>query len=245
VREISSVSVVIPAYNEEENIRTLLVETVAALKSINVGFEIILVDDGSEDNTFSIMKEFAHETEKIVGIRHMRRRGKSMALQSGFARAKGEAVVTMDADLQYDPWEISRLLNLLDKGYDVVNGYRDFSKYVLGKTILSRFYNELSRRLLGSREVHDLNCGLKAFRKEVIKQLLAKFVWRRGVHRYLINFCTALGYKVTEVRVSLKPRSYGRSKYGLKRILEGVSVLFILFIKIRLLNFKHQVLFRT
>lgn len=241
MRKISSISVVIPAYNEEENIRALLVKTVEALKSINIDFEIILVDDGSEDKTFSIVKQFAGENDKIIGIRHMRRKGKSMALRSGFTRAKGEAVVTMDADLQYDPWEISRLLNLLDKGYDVVNGYRDFGKYVLSKTILSRFYNELSRRLLGSREVHDLNCGLKVFRKEIVKQLLAKFVWRRGVHRYLINFCTALGYKVTEVRVSLKQRLYGRSKYGLKRILEGVSVLFILFIKIRLLDFKNEV----
>ncbi len=244
MKEIYSVSVVIPAYDEEENIRTLLIKTVEALKSINVNFEIILVDDGSEDNTFSIMKQFACENEKIVVIRHLKREGKSMALRSGFARAKGEAIVTMDADLQYDPWEIPRLLNLLEKGYDVVNGYRDFSKYVLSKAILSRFYNELSIKLLGSKEVHDLNCGLKAFRKDVVEQLLTKFVWRRGTHRYLINFCTALGYKVTEVRVSLKQRVYGHSKYGLKRILEGVSLLFIVFIKIRILNFKNQILFR-
>ena len=240
----SSISVVIPAYNEEENIRLLVVKTVEALKSVSVDFEIIVVDDGSEDNTLSIMRQFACENENIVVIRHLKREGKSMALRSGFAIARGEAIVIIDADLQYDPWEIPRLLNLLEKGYDVVNGYRDFSKYVLGKTILSKFYNELSRRLLGSRDIHDLNCGLKAFRKEVVKQLLTKFVWRKGVHRYLISFCTALGYNVTEVRVSLKQRIYGCSKYGLKRILEGVSLLFILFVKIRMLNFRNQMVFR-
>lgn len=244
MKELSSVSVVVPAYNEEENVRALIVRTVQALESINVDFEIILVDDGSEDNTLLIMKQFARENERIVVVRHLKREGKSMALRSGFARARGEAIVIMDADLQYDPWEIPRFLNLLERDYDVVNGYRDFSKYAVSKTILSRFYNELSGRLLGSCGVHDLNCGLKVFRKEVVKQLLIKCIWQRGIHRYLINFCTALGYKVTEVKISLERRVHGSSKYGLKRILEGISLLFILFIKIKISDLGNQMVFR-
>lgn len=236
MKKTSSISVIIPAYNEEENIGVLLVRTVKALNSMNIDFEIILVDDGSEDNTFCTMKKFARENERIVIVKHLKREGKSMALWSGFLRAKGEAVVIIDADLQYDPWEIPRLLELLEKGYDVVNGYRDFSKYVLGKIVLSRSYNELSRRLLGSKEIHDLNCGLKAFRKEVVKELLRKSFWWKGIHRHLINFCTSLGYTITEVRVSLNPRIHGHSKYGLRRIFEEISLLFILFIKIRILN---------
>ncbi len=240
---IRSVSVIIPAYNEEENINTLLDKTVEVLISIGIDYEIVVVDDGSQDNTLSVAKEFATENEKIVVIGHFKRRGKSMALRSGFARAKYEAIVIMDADLQYDPQEIPCLLSLLEKGYDVVNGYRDFSKYVLSRTIISRFYNELSRSFLGSKGVHDLNCGLKAFRKEVVEHLLREFVWRRGVHRFLISFCTASGYSVTEVRVSLKHRVFGHSKYGLGRVVEGFSMFFIMFVKIKIVNLRSQVLF--
>lgn len=241
MEEISSVSVVIPAYNEEKNIGMLLARTIEALESIKIDFEIIIIDDGSEDSTFSIMNKFAGDNEEIVVVKHPERKGKSMALRSGFERAKGEAIVMMDADLQYDPQEIPRLLNPLEKGYDVVNGYRDFRKYGPKKAVLSRIYNGLSGRLLGGTELHDLNCGFKAFCKETIQDLLVKLTWWKGIHRHLINFCICFGYRVTEVSVSLRQRTHGSSKYGLKRILEGVSLLFILFIEVRILALKRRI----
>lgn len=240
MEKMSSVSVVIPAYNEEKNIETLISKAVEALESLKINFQIIIVDDGSEDNTFSVIEKFAGDKEEIVAVKHSYRKGKSMALRSGFEKAKGEAVVMMDADLQYDPQEIPRLLKPLKKGYDVVNGYRDFTKYDPNKVVLSRIYNKLSSRLLGATEIHDLNSGFKAFSKEVVQDLLKRLTWWRGIHRHLISFCTDLGYHITEVNVSLRQRTQGSSKYGLKRILEGILVLIIVFIEVRILTLKKH-----
>lgn len=245
MRGLSAVTVVIPAHNEEKNIKKLLAQTINTLKSMKVDFEIVVVDDGSEDDTFLVAKQFACKNDEIVVIKHLKREGKSMALRSGFAKAKGDVIITIDADLQYDPGEIPCLLKTLEKGYDVVTGYRDFSQYTPSKVVFSKIYNKIASATFGTRNIHDLNCGLKAFRREVVEQLLTKIVWRNGIHRYLISLCAVLGYKITEVKVSLKQRTHGRSKYGLKRFVEGISLLLILFLKVKMPNFKTCVGSRT
>lgn len=229
------VSVVIPAYNEEGNVATLLEKNVEVLENQKIKYEIILVDDGSTDNTFSIVEKIARKNGNISILKHHGKKGKSLSLMTGFSHCKGEAIVMMDADLQYDPKEIPKFLSALEKGYDVVNGWKDYSKYPFNKAVVSKLYNYLAQKLIGGN-VHDLNCGLKMFRRGAVKNLLKKLKWRRGVHRYLISVCSALGYKIAEVKVSLNPRVRGRSKYGFKRLIEGASLLFLLFLKIRVLN---------
>jgi|Deesub1362B_J571_1020462.scaffolds.fasta_scaffold03022_3 glycosyltransferase involved in cell wall biosynthesis len=233
-----AVSVVIPAYNEEENIQELLRRTTEALKKSEKDFEIILVDDGSQDRTFSIAKKIAQENSRITVLKHQCKKGKSLSLRSGFKYARGKIVVMMDADLQYDPHEIRRLLEPIKEGYDVVNGCRDFDKYAPTRTILSKIYNTLTEKVLGESGVHDLNCGFKAFRREVAKRLIREFTWWEGIHRYLITLCALLGYKITEVKVSLKIRRYGHSKYGIRRIVNGLTLLLFLFMRIKLLGNK-------
>jgi glycosyltransferase involved in cell wall biosynthesis len=231
----SHVSVVVPAYNEEGNIAVLLEKTAKVLEKQYADYEIILVDDGSTDETFSVAAKLASKNGKISIFKHSSKRGKSLSLKTGFSHCKGEVIVMMDADLQYDPGEIPILLNILEKEYDVANGWRDFSKYLSDKATISRIYNYFTKRLIGGN-VHDLNCGFKVFRRSVVEDLLKKIKWRRGVHRYLISICKFLGYRIAEVKVSLNPRVTGRSKYRFSRLIEGTSLLFLLFLKIRVLN---------
>ncbi len=231
----SHVSVVVPAYNEEGNIPVLLEKTAKVLEKQHADYEIILVDDGSTDETFSVAAKLASKNGKISIFKHSSKRGKSLSLKTGFSHCKGEVIVMMDADLQYDPGEIPVLLNVLEKEYDVANGWRDFSKYLSDKATISRIYNYFTKGLIGGN-VHDLNCGFKVFRRSVVEDLLKKINWRRGVHRYLISICKFLGYRIAEVKVSLNPRVTGRSKYSFSRLIEGTSLLFLLFLKIRVLN---------
>lgn len=231
-----AISVVVPAHNEEDNIAELLRQTMEALKKITENFEIIVIDDGSNDNTFHIANEKACGDKRITVVRHQHKKGKSLSLCSGFKLAKGDIVVMMDADLQYSPHEIQCLLEPFKKGYDVVNGYRDYGRYKRSRTLLSKIYNHLTSHLLGRSKVHDLNCGFKAFRKEVIKRLIREFTWREGIHRYLINLCAFLGYKIAEVNVSLRTRKRGQSKYGLKRLWNGFLLLLLLFLQVRVLG---------
>jgi glycosyltransferase involved in cell wall biosynthesis len=233
----SSVSVVIPAYNEEGNVGVLLDKTVMVLERQRVNYEIILVDDGSTDKTFSVAEKSASKNGKISILKHPRKRGKSLSLKTGFSHCKGEVIVMMDADLQYDPREIPLLLNVIGKEYDVANGWRDYSKYFSDRATISRIYNCFTKRLLGGN-VHDSNCGFKVFRRSVVEDLLKKIKWRRGVHRYLVSICNLLGYRIAEVKVSLNPRVRGGSKYSFYRIIEGASLLFLLFLKIRVFNKK-------
>ena len=232
---LQSISVIIPAYNEEDNIGLMLKKIGKALDDSELDYEIIVVDDGSIENTLSCVKYLANNGDKIKVLRHQRREGKSAALRTGFSHAEGDIIVMIDADLQYDPKEIGVFVRALEEGYDVVNGWKDYSKYPLRRRIVSNIYNCLTKRLLGGR-VHDLNCGFKAFRPYVLENVIDEFGWSKGIHRFLISLCYVLGYRIGEIKVSLHPRTNGKSKYGLERLLEGLLLLLFLTLKVKVIQ---------
>jgi len=221
------VSVLIPLYNEEESLKPLLVEIKDALKKISIDYEIFFVDDGSTDNSLSIIKEFAKTNPKIKFISFRKNYGKSAALQLGFKAVTGDAVITMDADLQDDPAEIQNLLSKLDEGYDLVSGWKKVRHDPFVKKHSSKFFNYMTRLMSGIK-IHDFNCGLKGYRKETVKNIELY----GELHRYIPVFVGWKGFKVTEVVVRHHPRKYGVTKFGISRFFKGfidlISVTFTL-----------------
>jgi glycosyltransferase involved in cell wall biosynthesis len=228
------VSVVVPAYNEAENIPVLMEEFSKMFSSSRMNGEVILVDDGSTDKTFLKAKECEEKYNFLKVAVHKRNRGLTDALMTGFSKARGRIFVFWPADLQYLPEEIPKFIERIDAGYDVVCGWKRGS-YGL-KRLVSFIYNLLSRITFGVK-VHDLN-SVKAFRREVVEEVPLRRDW----HRYMVVMAADKGYQVGEVRVKLYPRRFGQSKFGLLRIpigfLDLVSVKFQLsFMKKPLLLF--------
>lgn len=207
-------SLIIPAYNEEGNIRPLYERILRSLKEED--WELIFINDGSTDNTGKEIEEICREDPRIRVIHFPLNKGKGKALKEGFSLAEGDIIITLDADLQDDPEEIPRLLEEIEKGKDVVCGWRYPRRDPLWKTLPSRLFNFLVSRL-GGIKIHDINCGLKAFRKEVVKKLH----FHGDLYRFLPLFATWEGYTVGEVRVKHHPRKRGKSKYGWKKFYSG------------------------
>lgn len=220
------VSVVVPLYNEEESLGELTKQVSAQLTNLRKEFEIIFIDDGSEDRSLEILKELKQQYSQIKIICFRRNFGKSAALSEGFKMASGTAVITMDADLQDDPNEIPNMLKRLDEGYDLVSGWKKKRHDPITKTVPSKFFNTVTRWLTGIK-IHDFNCGFKTYRYEVIKAIPVY----GEMHRYLPVLAHWQGFKVGELVVKHHARRFGKSKFGLRRFLDGffdlLTVLFI------------------
>jgi len=207
------ISFVIPCYNEEQSLELLHEGIVENCKH---DYEIIFIDDGSTDNTRQVIRDL-HEKDKCVRLIAFRRNfGKSVALQSGFHNAKGDIIITMDADLQDDPSEINAFIEKIEEGFDVVSGWRRKRRDPLRKRLPSKFFNRITRILSGIK-LHDFNCGFKAYRKQVVKSISVY----GELHRYIPVLAHRKGFKITEIVVKHQKRKFGKSKYGRKRYLRG------------------------
>jgi len=211
-------SIVIPAYNEAESLPELIEWISRVLSAYNWKYEIIVIDDGSEDQTAQVLHTLKKQYPVLRAIRFLRNYGKSAALQSGFEAARGAVVITMDADLQDDPEEIPALYRMIrQEGYDLVSGWK-YKRYdPLSKTLPSKLFNAVTRKLSGI-PLHDFNCGLKAYRFEVVKSIEVY----GEMHRYLPVIAKWAGFKrIGEKKVKHHPRRYGKTKFGIERFLFG------------------------
>lgn len=212
------ISFVIPVNDEEGSLRELVSQIDVAAQDLG-NYEIILVDDGSEDGSWGLINELSavENVRPIVGIRLRRNAGKALALAAGFRHASGGVVITMDADLQDDPKEIPRFLEKLNEGYDLVSGWKRQRHDPMTKTWPSRIFNWITARLTGVK-LHDFNCGFKCYRKEVIDKLSLY----GELHRFVPVFAADLGFRVGEIVVEHHERTHGRSKYGWERYSRGL-----------------------
>ena len=207
-------SVVIPLLDEEESIAPLHSGLRDAVQGLGKEYEIIFVDDGSQDNSFDILKSLHEEDPQHIRVIQFRRNfGKTAALTAGFRQARGDSVITMDADLQDDPSEIPELLKRLDGDFDLVVAWRHQRQDSLSKKLPSKIANTMVSLLTGV-ELHDLNCGFKAYRREVVQDLKLY----GELHRFIPVLAHWRGYRVTEQKVVHRPRQYGQSKYGFERL---------------------------
>lgn len=212
------VSVVVPLYNEIDNVIGVVEDLESTLDSSSFDFEIVLVDDGSTDGTLEVIRSLQKEHKSIHVISHGSNRGKTAALLTGFACACGDFIVLMDGDGQFMAQDILVMIRELEKGYDVVNGWgRKSESEPLTKIIPSLVYNYISRKLF-SLDVHQFNLGFKAFKRQSVKELSLK----KDEHRYILPLLRKRGFTISEVPVSYFPRKNGNSKYGIMRIPCGI-----------------------
>lgn len=210
-------SIVIPVLDEEGSIPELVDRIRSVCDGAGFSFEVLLIDDGSTDETWDVIMEMHQRDARIAGLRFRRNYGKSAALAVGFERARGRYVITMDGDLQDDPAEIPGLIALLETGYDLVSGWKKKRQDPLSKTVPSRFFNLVTRRIAGI-PLHDFNCGLKAYRREVVKSVKVY----GELHRYIPLLAKWEGFdRITEKEVQHHPRRHGQTKFGLERFLRG------------------------
>jgi glycosyltransferase involved in cell wall biosynthesis len=209
-------SVVIPLYNEEKSLEELYNRITLSLQPLSESFEIIFVDDGSTDNSFSVLKDLYEKDNRLKAIRFRKNFGKAAALTAGFNEAKGEIIITLDADLQDLPEEIPALLKTMDNGYDLVSGWKSKRKDSFLRRIASRVFNLVTAFYTGVK-IHDFNCGFKCYRREVIEEL----VLYGELYRFIPALASWKGFKVGEVKVDHHPRVHGKSKYGSERYLRG------------------------
>ncbi len=222
------ISVVIPLFNEEESLNELTLWIKKVMEENSFSFEIIYVDDGSNDNSWKIIKELSANNKEVVAIKFRRNYGKSAGLNEGFRHAKGDVVITMDADLQDSPDEIPELYRMIMKdGYDLVSGWKKVRHDPLSKTIPTKLYNAVARGMSGIK-LHDFNCGLKAYKNQVIKSIEVL----GEMHRYIPILAKWAGYKkIGEKIVVHRARKYGVTKFGLNRFINGpLDLLSITFI---------------
>lgn len=223
------VSVVAPLYNEEESIAGLQAQLTSALTSLGQPFEIIVVDDGSRDGSFALLQRWqAQDPAHVRVVRFRRNFGQTAAFSAGFERARGEIIVTLDADLQNDPADIGLLLDKIEAGYDVVSGWRvQRQDAALSRRLPSVIANALISRVTGVA-LHDYGCSLKAYRREVLQNVRLY----GELHRFIPAIASWMGTAVAEIPVSHRPRQFGRSKYNLSRtlrvILDLITVRFLL-----------------
>lgn len=213
------ISVVIPLYNEAESLPELTSWIERVMNEKGFSYEIIFINDGSTDKSWNVIEELASKNSNIHGIKFRRNYGKSPALYCGFERAKGDVVITMDADLQDSPDEIPELYRMItEEGYDLVSGYKKKRYDPLTKTIPTKLFNATARRVSGIKNLHDFNCGLKAYRNEVIKDIEVY----GDMHRYIPYLAKNAGYdNIGELVVHHQARKYGKSKFGISRFFHG------------------------
>lgn len=210
------VSVVIPLYNEEESLKELSSGLEKVFEFMKCNYEVIFIDDGSTDNSFAKIKDINRKNQKFHCIKLRRNYGKSAALAKGFKAAKGNIIITMDADLQDDPEEIPDLIKVLNSGFDLVSGWKKIRYDPFIKKHTSKFFNYFTSKLSGVK-LHDFNCGLKAYKKDVVKSLNIY----GEMHRYIPALAYLSGFKVTEKPVKHHARKYGVTKFGASRFING------------------------
>ena len=209
-------SLVIPVYNERESLAALHAEIAEVAAKLAERVELIFVDDGSKDDSWQVVRDLATKDERVRGIKFRRNFGKAAALAAGFAAAKGGVIITMDADLQDDPHEIPNFLKRLRDGYDVVSGWKKVRHDPWHKVLPSRVFNKFLSVLTGV-DLHDHNCGMKAYRAEALHE-----VHMYGeMHRFVPVLAFARGFRVGELVIQHRPRKFGHSKYGWKRFVKG------------------------
>lgn len=213
------ISVIIPLYNEEESLPELYNWIARVMKDNGYSYEVIFVNDGSTDNSWKVIEELSRKADEVKGIKFRRNYGKSPALYCGFKEAKGNVVITMDADLQDSPDEIPELYRMItEDGYDLVSGYKQKRYDPLSKTIPTKLFNATARKISGIHNLHDFNCGLKAYRSEVVKNIEVY----GEMHRYIPYIAKNAGFdKIGEKVVHHQARKYGKSKFGLNRFFNG------------------------
>lgn len=213
------ISVIVPLYNEEESLPELYSWIARVMKANGYSYEVIFVNDGSTDNSWKVIEELSNKAEKVKGIKFRRNYGKSPALYCGFKEAKGNVVITMDADLQDSPDEIPELYKMItEDGYDLVSGYKQKRYDPLSKTIPTKLFNATARKISGIHNLHDFNCGLKAYRSDVVKNIEVY----GEMHRYIPYIAKNAGFdKIGEKVVHHQARKYGKSKFGLNRFFNG------------------------
>lgn len=215
-----NISVVVPLYNEDESLPELYEWITRVMKENNFTYEVIFVNDGSTDNSWNIIEELAGKDSRIHGIKFRRNYGKSPALFCGFKEAQGSVVITMDADLQDSPDEIPELYRMItEEGYDLVSGYKQKRYDPLSKTIPTKLFNATARKVSGIKNLHDFNCGLKAYRKDVVKNIEVY----GEMHRYIPYLAKNAGFdKIGEKVVHHQARKFGHTKFGgLNRFVNG------------------------
>lgn len=221
-----TLSVVVPIYNERESLRPLFQEIYAALNGTDVAFEVVAVDDGSTDGSRELLIELAAKYPNFRGIAFRRNFGKAAALAAGFDHAQGKFIVTMDADGQDNPQEISRFLEALEQGSDLVVGWKFPRHDPFSKTLPSKLFNWATQRMSGVN-LHDFNCGFKAYRRTVAQEMPLY----GELFRFVPVFADKRGWRVNEIKVSHRSRRFGRSKFGADRMFRGffdfLTVLFI------------------
>ncbi|MBI3863050.1 MAG: glycosyltransferase family 2 protein [Planctomycetia bacterium] len=209
-------SIIIPVLNEEASLRELHAEIDAACAARGIEFEIIFVDDGSSDGSWNAIHDLANRDNRVRGIRFRRNFGKAAALSAGMQIARGKVLCMLDADLQDDPREIPKFLDKLNEGCDVVNGWKRRRNDPWHKVFPSRVFNRMVSWLTGL-SLHDHNCGLKCFRREVAEEIRLY----GELHRFIPVLAHARGFKVVELEVNHRPRKFGHTKYGVRRFLRG------------------------
>ncbi|MBM3498018.1 MAG: glycosyltransferase family 2 protein [Armatimonadetes bacterium] len=213
----TAVTIVIPVLNEAESLPQLADEIKAVAQQEEWGLQVVMVDDGSTDDTWTVIGRLAYQDARFQGIRFRRNFGKAAALAAGFAQARGEIVVTLDGDLQDDPAEVPKLLARLAEGCDTVSGWKRTRRDPWHKVWPSRIFNLLVAWLTGVR-LHDVNCGLKAYRREAVEEVALY----GELHRFIPVLAHAKGFRPGEVEVNHRPRRHGRSKFGARRFLRGL-----------------------
>ncbi len=213
------ISVIIPLYNEEESLGELHAWIKRVMDTHGFSYEVIFVDDGSTDGSWDVVERLAAENSEVHGISFMRNYGKSPALHTGFAATQGDVVITMDADLQDSPDEIPELYRMItEDGYDLVSGWKQKRYDPLSKTLPTKLFNAATRKVSGIRNLHDFNCGLKAYRLKVVKSIEVY----GDMHRYIPYLAKNAGFKkIGEKVVHHQARKYGHSKFGLNRFVNG------------------------
>jgi glycosyltransferase involved in cell wall biosynthesis len=213
-----NISVVIPLFNEEESLPELVAWIADVMQKNDFSYEVILVDDGSNDSSWQVIEKLASVNKNLKGIRFRRNYGKSGALNEGFEASQGDVVITMDADMQDSPEEIPELYRMIaEEGYDLVSGWKKNRHDPLSKTIPSRFFNRITRWMSGIK-LHDFNCGLKAYKRNVVKNIEIY----GEMHRYIPVIAKWAGFKkIGEKAVEHQARKYGTTKFGLERFLNG------------------------
>ena len=213
------ISVIVPLYNEEESLPELYAWIQRVMEKNGFTYEVIFVNDGSTDRSWQIIEGLAAQSEQAKGIKFRRNYGKSPALYCGFERAHGDVVITMDADLQDSPDEIPELYRMItEDGYDLVSGYKKKRYDPLSKTIPTKLFNATARAVSGIKNLHDFNCGLKAYRRDVIKNIEVY----GEMHRYIPYLAKNAGFsKIGEKVVQHQARKYGVTKFGLNRFVNG------------------------
>ncbi len=213
------ISVVVPLYNEDESLPELYAWIERVMNANGYTYEVIFVNDGSTDRSWDVIEQLAAQSEHVKGIKFRRNYGKSPALYCGFKEAKGDVIITMDADLQDSPDEIPGLYKMItEDGYDLVSGYKQKRYDPLSKTLPTKLFNATARKISGIHNLHDFNCGLKAYRRDVVKNIEVY----GEMHRYIPYLAKNAGFdKIGEKVVHHQARKYGKSKFGLNRFFNG------------------------